>query len=140
MKPTADKSGVTIEWNPNGLPPKIRVKADPHRLKQVFLNLLSNGIKYNKDGGQIRVLVNQPTNKQLRIEFKDTGIGIPAKKLHRLFTPFDRLDIQQKESDIEGTGLGLALAEKLVKQMDGQIEVTSQQGKGSTFSIRLGID
>ena len=96
-----------------------------------------NGIKYNKDGGTLEISVSAVTDNALKISFTDNGIGIPATKMHRLFVPIDRLDIEQSTLNIEGTGLGLALCEKLVMEMGGRIEAKSQEGQGSTFTVTL---
>jgi CheY-like chemotaxis protein len=111
------------------------VQADHHRLKQVLVNLLSNAIKYNRRGGMVTIsCVDRPQNR-LRLEVTDTGAGILAEKLARLFTPFERLDAEQ--SGVEGTGLGLALSKGLVELMGGTLGVESAVGVGSTFWIEL---
>jgi len=116
---------------------KQEVVGDQRRIRQICLNLASNGIKYNKEGGTLEISVSAVTNHALQISFTDNGIGIPATKMHRLFVPFDRLDIEQSTLNIEGTGLGLALCEKLVTEMGGRIEAESQEGQGSTFTVTL---
>jgi CheY-like chemotaxis protein/anti-sigma regulatory factor (Ser/Thr protein kinase) len=110
--------------------------ADSQRLKQVVINLLSNAIKYNRPGGEIRVSVESPDAESLRIAVADTGMGIDEESLTKLFTPFERLDAAA--TDVEGTGLGLALSRTLVEAMGGAIEVDSTPGVGSTFRIELG--
>ena len=91
------------------------VLADEKMLRQVMLNLLSNAIKYNCDGGQVRIAceISPSAKDQLSIVVSDTGPGIAREKLGRLFSPFDRLDVEQ--SGIEGSGLGLALSKRLVE-------------------------
>lgn len=111
------------------------VLADRQRLKQVLLNLLSNGIKYNRVGGTLTLRCEQSSESRLRIVVADTGPGISHDKLARLFTPFDRLGAEQ--TGTEGSGLGLALSQNLVKAMGGTIHVTSQIGQGSVFSVEL---
>jgi CheY-like chemotaxis protein len=111
------------------------VQADPQRLKQVLVNLLSNAIKYNHRGGTVTLAgVDRPHNR-LRLAVTDTGAGIPAEKLARLFTPFERLDAEQ--SGVEGTGLGLAVSRGLVELMGGTLGVESAVGVGSTFWLEL---
>jgi signal transduction histidine kinase len=99
--------------------------------------LATNGIKYNKEGGTLEISISDEVEGTVRINFTDTGIGIPANKMHRLFIPFDRLDIEQSTLNIEGTGLGLALCEKLATEMGGTIEAQSEEGQGSTFTVTL---
>ena len=110
------------------------VLADRQRLKQVLLNLLSNAIKYNRRGGSVRVGCEKIDN-HLRIVISDTGRGIPEAKLDKLFQPFQRLGAEQ--SSVEGTGLGLAVAKRLVEAMDGTIGLKSVAGEGSSFWIQL---
>jgi PAS domain S-box-containing protein len=112
-----------------------RVYADANRLKQVLINLLSNAVKYNRDNGAITVRYTLFSQQVLRVAVTDSGIGIAADKLHRLFTPFDRLDMEH--SGIEGSGVGLSLCQRLIESMGGEIGVESEAGKGSTFWIDL---
>ena len=111
------------------------VLADRQRLKQVLLNLLTNAVKYTAIRGRIAVSVQHSGPTTTRIVVTDTGAGIATEKLVRLFTPFDRLDVEQ--SGVEGTGLGLALCQRLMHAMAGDIGVKSAAGKGSAFWIEL---
>jgi PAS domain S-box-containing protein len=110
------------------------VLADHQRLKQVLLNLLTNGVKYTPPGGSV-IVTCKDVGERVRLAVHDTGIGIAADKLERVFTPFDRLGAEQ--SGIEGTGLGLALSKRLVQAMRGVIGVESMEGQGSTFWLEL---
>jgi PAS domain S-box-containing protein len=115
-----------------------QVLADARRLKQVFLNLLSNAVKYNRPGGTAIVECGRretPPRPSYRISVSDTGSGLSAEKLGRLFTPFDRLGAEQ--SGVEGTGLGLAYSKSMVTAMGGTLGVESIVGLGSTFWIDL---
>ena len=110
------------------------VRGDNQRLKQVVINLLSNAIKYNRDGGEVRMTVETIGSDRIRLSVSDTGMGIDGDSLGKLFTPFERLDVG---GEIEGTGLGLALSQRLVEAMGGRITVDSTPGEGTTFSIEV---
>jgi CheY-like chemotaxis protein/anti-sigma regulatory factor (Ser/Thr protein kinase) len=111
------------------------VKADRFRLKQVLLNLVSNAIKFNREGGRATIVVATPLPGRVRLSVKDTGPGLRPEDFARIFTPFDRLDAGRQ--GIEGTGLGLTLAKGLITRMGGSIGVESQVGSGSTFWVEL---
>ena len=110
------------------------VLADSVRLKQVLLNLLSNAIKYNKPGGSVHLSV-QPVANRLRLAVVDTGRGIPQDRQHELFQPFSRLHAEA--SPEEGSGIGLAITQRLVELMGGAIGMDSTPDQGSTFWFEL---
>jgi signal transduction histidine kinase len=109
--------------------------ADPRRLKQVLLNLISNAIKYNRPGGSITVRARPDGHDGVRIDVADSGVGMSYRQLTRLFQPFERLDAPAR--GIDGNGLGLAVSKALVEAMHGTIDVASTPGAGSVFSVRL---
>jgi|GEM_PF-581808 len=111
----------------------IYVRADRQKLRQVFINVLSNGIKYNKPGGTVTISVEYGEDKMVSIAFEDTGIGISEANMKRLFLPFERLGV----GSVEGTGLGLSLSRSLVEAMGGSMTATSEEGVGSVFKVEL---
>ncbi len=113
------------------------IEADRVRFKQVFLNLLTNAIKYNKDAGSVSIEQAPAEPGRLRIGVRDEGPGIAQDNLAKLFDPFDRLGAEN--SAIEGTGIGLTIAKNLVEQMGGKISVDSVIGEGSTFWLEMPI-
>jgi signal transduction histidine kinase/ActR/RegA family two-component response regulator len=115
----------------------VHVFADRQRLKQILLNLVANAIKYNRVGGTVSVRCTVERSDRLRINVTDTGPGIAAEHLDRLFAPFERLGAEQ--SDIPGTGIGLALSRRLAEAMDGAVDVDTTLGRGSTFWVELPI-
>lgn len=133
MRPLAAERSITLGAN-ESLDSTTYVLADRQRLKQVLLNLLSNAVKYSAMQGAVMISF-LGSQRFTRISVRDSGAGIPVEKLARLFTPFDRLGAEQ--SAVEGTGLGLALCQRLVQAMHGTIGVSSTLGSGSTFWLEL---
>jgi PAS domain S-box-containing protein len=115
------------------------VRADRQRLVQVLLNLLSNAVKYNQPGGSVHigseVLGGNPGRETVRLRVVDTGHGVPAERQDELFVPFARLGAEQ--TGVEGTGLGLALSQRLMVAMGGTLELEASSPQGSTFQIDL---
>lgn len=132
MRPLAADRLVTLSVGQDS-PTDAHVTADHHRLKQVLLNLLSNAVKYNRHGGAVTVSWSE-SGDRIRLEVRDTGIGIPPELMARLFQPFERLGAP---SETEGTGLGLALSQRLARAMGTSLEARSQLGEGSTFALEL---
>ena len=112
------------------------VSTDRERLRQVLLNLLSNGTKFNREGGSVIVSAARGEPGKWRISVTDTGHGIAEDKLARLFVPFERLGTREGGTE-GGTGLGLALCQRVVSSLGGRIGVTSSVGTGSTFWVEL---
>lgn len=118
-------------------PPELGVEADPHFLRQIILNLISNAIKYNKRNGQVWIKIYDTEQHQfVVIEVRDTGIGILQENIPALFKDYFRIG-QASYDQVEGTGLGLAFIKKLIEMHGGQIHVDSQIGIGSTFTVTL---
>jgi signal transduction histidine kinase/GAF domain-containing protein len=129
----AAKRGIALEVEvPADLPD---VYVDPGRIKQVLYNLISNAIKFTARGGVVRLIVRSDA-RSLVVSVSDTGIGIARSDLPRLFREFEQLP-QPNGVRSEGTGLGLALTRRLVELHGGRVEVESELGRGSTFSVHL---
>jgi len=108
---------------------------DSTRLIQVLLNLMSNGVKYNRKDGVVALSCEQLPEHMLRISITDNGIGIPAEQQDSLFQPFERLG--HELSQIDGTGIGLSITRQIVEMLGGQIGFESSEGKGSTFWVDI---
>jgi signal transduction histidine kinase len=111
------------------------VRGDQARLRQVLTNLLSNAIKFTDEGGSI-VVACSAEDAQVRLDVRDTGCGIPADQLEKIFDPFVQVD-RRLNRPVEGTGLGLAISRELAEGMNGQLTVESAMGEGSVFTLRL---
>jgi PAS domain S-box-containing protein len=133
VRAMAEERDVRLVTDRTGM--EAYVFADRQRAKQVVLNLLSNAVKYNHPRGSVAVSCRDHGATELRISVADTGPGIRAEMMGRLFAPFDRLDAGR--TDVEGTGIGLALAKSLAEAMGGTLSVESVLGQGSTFSVDL---
>ena len=131
--PLADQRGIVIDADLSEVGDAY-VMADLQRVKQIMLNLFSNAVKYNRPGGAIRVGA-ELDDGIVMVRVSDTGPGIAAEDLPRLFTPFDRIGAEA--SDVEGTGLGLSLSRRLAEAMGGTLLAMSELGTGSTFELRL---
>ena len=116
-------------------PQNAMIEADRVKFKQIFYNLLSNAVKFTPDGGKVTTTLNiTPTT--LQVEVIDTGIGIAEEDQMKLFAPFTQIDTS-KSRRFGGTGLGLALTQRLIELHGGEIRVTSEEEKGSTFSFSI---
>jgi PAS domain S-box-containing protein len=119
------------------LAPELRLVADPAKVRQMLLNLISNAIKFTPSGGRIDIR-RRRIEALIEISVTDTGIGIAEEDLGRLFTEFQQLDAGRGQRQ-EGTGLGLALTKRFAELHGGRVSVESKLGKGSTFTLHLPI-
>lgn len=137
-RPRAEKKDITFIVNADEKIPRT-LYGDNIRLKQCILNILTNAIKYTEQGSVIMTVGFRQTDAdhiKLLVSVKDTGIGIKPEDIERLFTPFERVDLERNRS-VEGTGLGMSIVKRLLAMMDSQLEVKSEYGKGSEFSFEV---
>jgi len=133
MSPFASEKGVTIRLDP---PPEATVvSAHAESLEVVFKNLVSNAIKYNRPDGSV-ILEGRTTDGRLRIDVRDTGMGIPSEEIPFIFEDFFRVK-SSKTAEIPGTGLGLSIVKKIIEGHHGSVEVASEQDEGTAFSVYL---
>ncbi len=132
--PQAHRRQVQVEFELEGFT-DLHVLADPLHLKSVLINLLSNAVKYNRQQGRIFIEARRTPAGQILIEIRDTGDGIPEHFREAAFQPFNRLGAEG--TNIEGSGLGLSITERLVRQMSGRLGFESVPGQGTTFWVEL---
>ncbi len=134
MRPLADQRHIQLE---ESLPEDCNayVIADMQRFKQVLLNLMSNAIKYNHDGGRVTLACSEHSEGIMRVSVSDTGPGIVPADQKRIFEPFERLGAEQTET--EGSGVGLTLSKALVEAMGGRLGLDSSPGEGTTVWVDL---
>lgn len=131
--PLAKSAGVTLNFEAPRSP--IEIEGDPKRLKQLLVNLLDNAIKYTPSGGSARLALSVIDSVAL-IEVSDTGRGIPASALPHIFERFYR-QTDPRDSRVTGFGLGLAISKWIVDAHGGSVQVESEEGKGSHFTVKL---
>ncbi|MGB2874145.1 MAG: ATP-binding protein [Gaiellaceae bacterium] len=124
--------GISLRLSSNGVRP---IVCDEDKLRQVLVNLVDNAIKYSPEGGEVEIRVASQ-NGECLIEVADEGLGIPSSERERIFEKFYRLDPQQTRG-VGGSGLGLYICRELVGRMNGRLEVDSDHGQGSRFTVAL---
>jgi signal transduction histidine kinase len=134
IAPAAEKKALTVDVaGPDEMP---TVRADPRALKQILLNVLSNGVKFNRDSGRLEVALRRAREGDIEFVVADTGIGIAPEVVPQLFQPF-----RQGNSAIArrygGTGLGLSICKSLIEMHGGSATLTSELGVGTTVTLRL---
>lgn len=133
----AGDAGLTLTVGECG---SATVRADPNRLQQILLNLLTNAIKFTPPGGGISLLCNSDEDR-IHIRVRDTGLGIPSDHLQRIFSPFVQVGAAPspagQSAAVRGVGLGLAISRDLARAMHGDVTAESAPGSGSTFTIDL---
>ena len=136
----ADEKGLTFELDVDENIPRV-MYGDEIRIKQVITNILSNAVKYTKEGSvtfsvSATKCEDKPDYVTLHISVKDTGIGIKKEDIDKLFVAFERIE-EKRNRNIEGTGLGMAIAQSFLDMMGSKLQVESEYGKGSVFSFDL---
>jgi signal transduction histidine kinase len=139
VAPQARAKGLSLEVGrcapaPDGTP--LTARADREKVDQVLLNLLSNAVKFTAGGGTVTTAGARLPDGRVALAVADTGRGIPADQLARVFEPFVQVD-QRLTRDAEGTGLGLAISRELARGMGGDLTAESIPGVGSTFTLTL---
>jgi signal transduction histidine kinase len=132
MRPIAATRHVRLVLD---VDPDVCAYANRRRLSQVLINLVSNAIKYNRVGGEVRISSGHAPAGSLRLVVSDTGVGIRAELQPRVFAPFERLEAESGE--VEGRGIGLALSRTYIEAMGGSIGLESDEGRGTTFWVEL---
>ncbi|WP_445370780.1 CHASE2 domain-containing protein [Methylomonas sp. HW2-6] len=137
ITPLARSKGLDLTAR-NSLPQDLLLKVDPKRAKQILLNFLSNAVKYNRPNGRIDLHTQRIGSNRIRISVVDAGEGLATQEQKLLFQSFQRLGAEN--SEIEGTGIGLAITKQLAELMDGSVGVSSTPGMGSTFWVEFPIE
>jgi signal transduction histidine kinase len=130
----AAEKGLALTMNISPDVPEL-IMSDEKKLEQILTNLLGNAIKFTNDGG-VHVEVDAPDSKTWQLKVRDTGIGIAQDKMLDIFEPFQQVD-NSSTRKFKGTGLGLSISKRLAEILKGKVEVTSEIGKGTTFTVTL---
>jgi signal transduction histidine kinase len=133
-----DAASRRIRWECTLEGPDAAVTTDASRCQQIFANVVANALKYTPEGGQVRV-VGRHEDDQWLVIVSDSGSGIPSEALAKVFEPFYRLT-RDEHAGIEGSGLGLAICREMVRQMGGEIAISSSIGQGTRVTVQLPVD
>ena len=117
------------------MPKNLELEADKRALKQVFINLIANAVKFTPEGGRVNVTAKQQ-EQTVMIVIADSGIGIPARELEKLGRPFEQVENQFTKTK-SGSGLGLAISKSLVELHGGTLDIQSEERKGTTVTVLL---
>jgi len=128
----AQKKGLTLSVN---VASELQIMADPLKMEELLINLIDNAVRYTREG-EVKISVCEADDGEAVISISDTGIGIPAEHIPRIFERFYVVD-KSRSRESGGTGLGLAIVKHIVERLGGTISVESKPGKGSTFTVRL---
>lgn len=133
MQPLAEKKNIKLERTGEK---SVAIRADEQKLKQLILIFVDNALKYTPEGGAVSVCLRTPSPTRVAFDVKDTGIGISPEDQQKVFDRFYRVD-KARSREMGGNGLGLAIAQEIVRLHNGIIDLKSQQGKGTTFTVTL---
>jgi two-component system phosphate regulon sensor histidine kinase PhoR len=133
-KPVADNKNIVLECAVGADLPS--VLGDEKKIQSAMSNLVSNAIKFTPEGGKVRVCGRQQ-GEELVLQVSDTGVGIPKEELPKVFERFYR--VHRPGQQIQGTGLGLAIVKEVISMHGGRVEVESEPGKGTTFTVSLAL-
>jgi signal transduction histidine kinase len=140
LEPTAATKNIKVDFHANSTEDKYLVSGDSGQLSQVFINLVSNAIKFSHENTEVIVEISRTSNARgedvIRTSVRDTGIGIPPQDIDNLFTRFFRAQ-NAVEGQVPGTGLGLAIVDRIVKFHGGEVTVESELGKGTTMTTEI---
>jgi signal transduction histidine kinase len=135
IRPQVDAKG--LHYQHGTCAPEYAVRADPEKVRQILLNLLANAVKFTDAGGAVSLLCTTEGDETVKLTVRDTGRGIPADQLDRVFDPFVQVDRHLTPTSQQGVGLGLAISRDLATGMGGSLEAKSEVGVGSEFTLTL---
>ena len=134
FEPVAEERQVTLSSSLS----ELYVTGNPREMRQLLTNLIDNAIKFTPPGGSVNVSLARDNNQQVRLVVRDTGIGIPAEALNRVFDRFYQVDkSRQRGVETRGNGLGLSICQAIVLAHSGTITVESKLGEGTSFIVKL---
>jgi CheY-like chemotaxis protein len=137
LRPNSPTRGSPCAWT-RGRRPRPRIYSDPAKVRQILKNFLANAVKFTEKGGAT-VTLDRGSQGDLLLSVTDTGIGIPAEKHALIFEAFQQADGSTRRR-FGGTGLGLTISRELAQRLGGNIRVTSQEGRGASFTLRLPVE
>ena len=136
LSPQAEAKNITLTYDAEDKISSATVSGDESAIKRIFINLISNSIKFTGDDGYVECNVSANRNGNIVVDIKDNGIGIPSDRIDKDLNPFEQV---HADSDLneEGTGLGLSIVQKLVELHNGKFKLESEYGLGTTASITI---
>jgi len=134
LRPIAEKRDIEVKFQAID---NIEIECDPLKLRQALNNLIENAIKYSRDGGHVAVAIRK-TGHEARVEITDDGVGMSREHLSHIFERFYRVD-KARSRDTGGTGLGLYIVRRIALMHGGRVDVVSEEGRGSTFTLVLPV-